>query len=505
MDTDANVADPFKEPEQIIYIEAEKSMKVTQEKLPASQIGLEIEIPPELSKNAYERVIQKYTRTANIPGFRKGKVPRQILIQRVGQNYLKAMALDEAIQDTLKKVRDREDVKAIGQFELSSEFDDLLKDFEPGKELFFSAKVDVPPEPKIENYTGLEIKAEEVKYDPAKVDKYLEERRLELATLVPVEGRAAQEGDVVIVDYSGKLAPEVEGEEGETIFDKIEDYQVELKKDAFIPGFIDGIIGMNPDESKEIHADFPDDYGEEKLAGKKAIFPVTMKEIKEKELPELDDDFAEEASEFETLAELKESLEKQFKEAAEGKTDANKAKVIVEELVKVLDVEIPETIIEEEVNKILTQRAIELSQYGIDVKQLFSSESLPQMREQARPEAVEQLKKALAIEEVAKRESISVEESEIEEEAVKVRKELEGQEIDEDRLREVLKDDLIEKKTIKWLEERAKIELVPEGTLTTSEEPAEELEEVSSESSEETSGSGDSPAEAIEAEVISAE
>jgi trigger factor len=161
-------------------------MKVTQEKLPASQIGLEIEITPELSKNAYERVIQKYTRTANIPGFRKGKVPRQILIQRLGQNYLKAMALDEAIQDSLKKVREREDIKAIGQFELRSEFEDLLKEFEPGKELAFKAKVDVPPEVKIENYTGLEIKAEEVKYDPAKVDEYLEEHRLKLATLVPV-------------------------------------------------------------------------------------------------------------------------------------------------------------------------------------------------------------------------------------------------------------------------------------------------------------------------------
>lgn len=467
-------------------------MKVTQEKLPASQIGLEIEIPPELSKNAYERVIQKYTRTANIPGFRKGKVPRQILIQRMGQNYLKAMALDEAIQDCLKKVREREDIKAIGQFELRSEFDDLLKEFEPGKELAFKAKVDVPPEVRIENYTGLEIKAEEVKYDPAKVDEDLEERRLQLATLVPVEGRTAREGDVVLIDYSGHLVPEVEGEEGEKIFDTVKDYQLELKPGDFIPGFIEGIIGMNPEENKEIRADFPEDYGDQNLAGKKAIFPITMKEIKEKELPELDDEFAEEISDFETLEALRESLEKQYKEAADAKTDLNKEKAIVEALVKLLELEIPESMVEDEANKMLTQKAIELSQYGIDVKKLLTQEVIAKMREESRPEALEQLKKDLALQEVATRESISVEESEIEEEAVKVREELEGQDIDEERLREVLENDLIQKKTKKWLLERAKIELVPEGTLSKPEE-------------EESSENTDSPAQVVEAEVISAE
>jgi trigger factor len=471
-------------------------MKVTQEKLPASQIGLEIEITPELSKNAYERVIQKYTRTANIPGFRKGKVPRQILIQRLGPNYLKAMALDEAIQDSLKKVREREDIKAIGQFELRSEFEDLLKEFEPGKELAFKAKVDVPPEVKIENYTGLEIKAEEVKYDPAKVDEYLEEHRLKLATLVPVEGRAAKEADVILVDYSGKLAPEVEGEEGETIFDTIEDYQLELKPGAFIPGFIEGIIGMNPEETKEIHADFPADYGDEKLAGKKAIFTVTIKEIKEKELPELDDEFAEEISDFETLAALRESLEKEHQSAAEAKTDVNKGRAIVEALVKLLDVEIPESMIEDEANKILTQRAIELSQYGIDVNKLLTKEIIPRMREESKPEAIEQLKKDLALKEIAQRESIVVEDSEIQEEAAKVRKELEGQTIDEERLREVLEQDLLQKKTIKWLEERAKVELVPEGSLAKPEEEEQKQEEESSEIVDTS---------IVEAEVISAE
>ncbi|NEP43885.1 MAG: trigger factor, partial [Okeania sp. SIO2H7] len=473
-----------------------------QEKLPGSQIGLEIEIPSEITKNAYERVIQKYTRTANIPGFRKGKVPRQILIQRMGKNYLKAMALDEAIQDGLRKVKEREDIQAIGQFELISEFDDLLKVFEPGKELPLSAKVDVPPEAEIDNYVGLEIKAEEVPYDPAKVDEYLEARRVELATLVPVEGRPAQENNVVLIDYSAKFAPQEGEEKGETIFDTIKDYELELKQGSFIPGFIEGIVGMSTDETKEFEADFPKDYGNEELAGEKAIFTVTMKEIKEKELPELEDEFAEEISEFETLAELRESLEKDYRKKAEEQTELNKEIAVVDELVKVLKVELPQTTIEDEISKIVTQRAIELGQYGLDVSKMLTQEVVAKMRANSREAAIEQLKVDLALKEVAKRESITVDESEIEEEAIKVKKELEGQTLDEDKLYEVLKDNLTEKKTIKWLVERAKVELVPEGSLKAQEEQ-EEVEaevdggaiEVEATTVEETAASGDSPTE----------
>ncbi|MDJ0515793.1 MAG: trigger factor [Trichodesmium sp. MO_231.B1] len=446
-------------------------MKVTQERLPASQIGLEIEITPEMSKNAYEQIIQKYLRSANIPGFRKGKVPRNILIQRLGKDYIKAMALDDLINNCLEKAREQEQINAIGQFELKTQFEELVKDFEPGKEMAFSAKVDVEPEGKVENYKGLVVKAEEAKYDQAQVDEFLEERRSQMGTLIPVEGRAAQLGDVAIVDFVGVIPSETEGEEPKEVpGGKAQDFQMDLKEGQFIPGFIEGIVGMKPDETKEISAQFPSEYSETELAGKPAVFTVTVKELKEKELPELDDDLAQEISEFETLAELREFLEKKFTKEKEEQTKQNKEKAIVDELVTHLEVEIPETLIKNEVQQMLAQSAMELSQYGIDVKELFSSDKLPEMQERSRPEAIERLRRDLAIATVAKKESITVDEEEIAAESAKVMEQLKGKDVDPDRLRQVVTEDLLKEKTIKLLEENGTIELVPEGTLHTGSE-----------------------------------
>lgn len=442
-------------------------MKVTQEKLPASQIGLEIEITPEMSKNAYEQVIQKYIRSANIPGFRKGKVPRQILIQRLGRDYVKAMALDNLVNDCLEKAREQEQINAIGQFELVPQFEELVKDFEPGKGMALSAKVDVEPEPKVENYKGLVVKAEEAKYDQAQVDEFLEERRAEKATLIPVEGRPAKLGDVAIVDFEGMLSSETEGEEPKEVpGGKAQDFQMELKEGQFIPGFIQGVVDMNLEETKEISVQFPEEYAEAELAGKPAVFTITLKELKEKELPELDDDLAQEISEFETLAELREFLEKKFTKEKEEQTTQNKEIAIVNELVTHLDVELPEALIKNEVIQMLNQSAMELSQYGIDVKELFSGDRLPEMEERSRPEAIERLKRDLAIKAVAKQESIEVDQEEIAAESAKVMEQLKGKDVDPDRLTEVVTEDLLKEKTIKWLEENGTIELVPEGTLT---------------------------------------
>ncbi|MDE5092518.1 MAG: trigger factor [Trichodesmium sp. St18_bin3_1_1] len=443
-------------------------MKVTQEKLPASQINLEIEISPEMSKNAYEQIIKKYTHSANIPGFRKGKVPRNILIQRLGKNYIKAMALDDLINNCLEKAREQESIKAIGQFELKTEFEELVKDFEPGKEMAFSAKVDVEPEAKVEDYKGFVVQAEEAKYDSALVDEFLEERRSRMGTLIPIEGRAAEMGDVAIVDFVGIIPSETEGEEAQEVpGGKAQDFQMDLKEGEFIPGFIEGIVGMKLEETKEISAQFPSEYSEANLAGKPVVFTVTLKELKEKELPELDDDLAQEISEFETIDKLREFLEQKFTKEQEVKTKQNKEKAIIDELVTHLEVEIPETLIKNEVQQMLAQSAMDLSQYGIDVKEFFSSEKLPEMQERTRPEAIDRLKRDLAIATVAKKESITVDEEEITAESQKVVKQLKEKDFDSDRLRQVVTQELLKEKTIKWLEANGTVELVPEGTLHT--------------------------------------
>ncbi len=451
-------------------------MKVTQEKLPASQVGLEIEIPPEKSKQAYEQVIQNFARSANIPGFRKGKVPRQVLIQRLGTVRIKAAALEDLIESGVTEALKQEAVKAIGQPQLRTSFEELIGQYEPGNPLTFKAAVDVQPEVNLTQYTGLQVQAEEVKYDPASVEKVIEENRQEMATSIPVEGRAAQMGDVAVVDFKGILVNDDEEAEVEEIpGGEATDFQVELQEGRFIEGFIDGIVGMNIGETKEIEAKFPSEYPQAELADRKALFTVTLKELKEKELPEVNDDFAQEVSEFETLEELRASLEKRFTEEAENKTKANTQQALTKELIKNIEVDLPETLINQEVDSMLTQTAMQLSRQGIDVKRLFTQDTIPQLRERSRPEAIDSIKRTLALQEVAKRESIEVDNEAIEARFNEVLAQYADKDVDRDRLREVIADELLSEKILDWLQASATIELVEEGTLNQIE--AEEVEE----------------------------
>ncbi|MBD2038409.1 trigger factor [Leptolyngbya sp. FACHB-321] len=449
-------------------------MKVTQEKLPASQIGLEIEITPEMSQKAYEQVIQKFTRTANIPGFRKGKVPRQVLVQRFGSMQLKATALEELIDETLKQAIEQEKIDALGNFQLRSSFEELVSQFAPGSALTFSASVDVQPEVTLQQYTDFQLQAEEIKPDAERVEKVLQQYQEQTATLIPVEGRAAQFGDTTVIDYKGVLVSDDPDAEPEPFpGGEAEDFQVELAEGKFIEGFIDGIVGMNPGETKDLPIPFPADYTQETLAGRDAIFTITLKEIKEKELPALDDDFAQEVSEFKTLAELRSSLEARYVEEADEKTKANKEQAILDELLKHIEVELPETLIEREMTYLLNQTAMQLQNQGIDVKRLFNQDTIPMLKERSRPEAIDRIKRTLALGEVAKRESIKVEPNEVKAKVTELMAELGDRDIDPDRLQAVVTEDLLKEKIVDWLLERSTVELVPEGTLAKPEDNAE--------------------------------
>jgi trigger factor len=476
-------------------------MKVTQEKLPASQLGLEIEIPAETTKSAYEKVVQNLARSANIPGFRKGKVPRQILLQRIGPQRIKEAALEDLVQDSLKQAIEQESVNALGNYKLISTYEELIGQFKPGEPLTFSASVDVPPEVKLEDYSNLNIRAEETQPDPEAVDKFLEERRSEQATLIPVESRPAQMGDVAVVDYSGRFTGETEEASPEIPNGQASDFEIELEQGRFIEDIVQGIVGMSPGETKEIPVEFPEDYPREDLAGESAIFTVTLKELKEKELPELDDDFAQEVSEMETMAELRESLEKQFQERADRETRTSKEEALVAALLERAEIDIPETLLEREVQTMLTQTAIQMENYGMDISTLFTPEMMPQLKERSRPEAIERLRSSLALEEVAKREALKPEEDEIEAKIKEVMEQLAGQPVDRDRVREVVASDLLRDKALKWLEEHATIELVPKGTLAA--EAAAEEEQAQAEA--ETEATAETPETAAAAQTVEVE
>jgi trigger factor len=171
-------------PEGRALSKTQEQLKVSQEKLPGSQVGLEIEIPAERSRSAYEQTISKYMRTAQIPGFRRGKVPRQVIMQRFGTVQLKAVTLEELIDQTIKEAVEQDKVNVIGNFQLVSSFEELITQFEPGTAITFSASVDVPPEVSLKRYTGFQVQAEEVKYDLAQVQKVLDEQRSSRSTLI---------------------------------------------------------------------------------------------------------------------------------------------------------------------------------------------------------------------------------------------------------------------------------------------------------------------------------
>lgn len=440
-------------------------MKVTQEVLPDSQVGLEIEIPADLSQKTYDQVLSKMMRTVNVPGFRKGKVPKPVFLQRVGPGQFKAAVIEELVQNAVEQAIKQEDIDAIGNYQLKSSFEELIGQFEPGQALTIQASVDVPPRVTLKTYKGLSVQAEEILPDPERVDNTLSQYQNNLATLVPVEDRPAQAGDVAVIDFVGK----VQGEDGE--FEEFQggsgtDFQVELEEGRFIPGFVEGIVGMALDEAKEVEVPFPDDYSQAELAGKPAVFDITLKEIKEKELPDLDDDFAQEISEFETIEELRASLSDRYQEEAEEKTKANKDAALIEALVEHLEAEIPNTLVQKEIEFLLTQTIVQLSRQGIDVNKILTRELVDGMRQRAHPEAVDRLRRTLALGEVAKQEGIKIEDEALQEKIKEAMAEVEDPtQIDPDRLVQVLTEELLQEKILAWLEENNTVELVPEGTL----------------------------------------
>ena len=469
-------------------------MKVTQENLPDSQVGLEIEVPAEMTKQSYEKVLRDYMKSANIPGFRKGKVPRQILIQRIGALQLKAAALEDLLQKVVDQAVKQEDIDALGNYQLRSDFEAMLGEFEPGKEITLSASVDVPPRVTLSEYKGLSVQAEEIKTETAgRVEETLEGYRENLATLVPVEDREAKDGDVAVVDFLGKAKNE-EGELEAFEGGSAEDFQVEIKEGRFIPGFVEGIVGMKLEEDKDVEVTFPEDYPQAELAGKPATFTISLKELKEKELPEVDDDFAEEVSEFETLEELRKSLEERYEQEATDATDANVEQALLDELVKHVEAEIPDTLIKKEVDFIVTQTAMQLSRQGIDLGKFLTKELVDGMRQNARPEAIERLRRTLALGEIAKQEDIKVEDADIKTRTEEMMAEVEDpSQVDPERLNQVVNEDLLKEKILAWLKENSTVELVPEGSLTPDEPEVPEVTEADDDDEEAT---------VVEAEVV---
>ncbi|QNI96004.1 trigger factor [Synechococcus sp. RS9902] len=428
------------------------ALKVTTEARPSSRLAVTVTVPGERCKTSYEDAITSLSRSINLPGFRKGKVPRTVLVQQLGGVRIKATALEKLIDNAWRDAIQQESLEPISQPDLSSGFDGLLESFEPGKELTFTLEADVAPTPKLKTTKGLKAEFETVAYDASRVDAMLEDSRKQMATVVPVEGRAAQNGDIAVLGFKGTYSDdgsEIEGGSADSM-------DVDLENGRMIPGFIEGVIGMKVGETKTVDCQFPDDYPKEDARGRKAAFAIELKDLKTRELPELDDAFAKQASEQETLADLRKDLEQRLKDDAERRQTSNRRDALVAALVEQLEVELPEALIQQESRNLLEQTAAQFAQQGMDVKSLFTPDLVRNLMQNSRPEAEERLRRSFALTALAEAEDIKLDDKDVDAKIREVKKELSADaKIAPERLRQAVMDDLMQDRLMGWLEENS--------------------------------------------------
>ncbi|CAK26970.1 Trigger factor [Synechococcus sp. RCC307] len=433
------------------------ALKVKTSSLPGSRLALEVGVPADRCKASYEAAVERLSRSVRLPGFRKGRVPKPVLLQQIGPLRVKASALEDLVDSVLRDAVEQEKVEVLGQPSLSGNFEELLEKFDPAKELVVTLEMDVAPTPTLKSTKGLSAEAESVAYDPARVDELLDQSRRQLATLVPVSDRAAAMGDVAVVSFSGVFSDDKSAIEGGSA----NGLDVELEEGRMISGFVEGVVGMKPGDKKDVDCQFPDDYPEETCRGRKALFSISLDELKGRELPELDDAFAQQASDKKTLSELREDLENRLKQDAEQRQKNNRHEALLKALVDQLEVELPESLIKEEINSLLQETAAQMAQQGMDVKKLFTPETVQNLAQASRGEATERLQRSLALKALAKAEGISVADKDLE---AKIKEVSAGfsdtNKIDPQRLRDAVAEDLLRETLLSWLEENAKLTMV---------------------------------------------
>ncbi len=445
-------------------------LKVTTSSKPNSRIAVEVEVPADRCKNSYDEALSKLSRSISIPGFRKGKVPKAVVIQQLGIKRIQASALESLLQKVWTETLDQEGIEPLCEPELEDGFETILENFNPEKILTLKLETDIAPIPTLKKSSGLTAEVENLIFDPKKVDELIEQSRAQLATKVPVSNRAAKKGDIALVSFKGNFSDdgsEIEGGSADSI-------EIELEEGRMIPGFIEGVIGMNITDEKTLKCEFPKDYHKDDAKGRKAEFKVILEDLKIKELPELNDEFAKQASDKENMTDLRADLEKRLKEDTDRKQAKNRQDSLLDALVKQLEVELPKSLIDQEVRVIVEQTAQNFAQQGIDVKSMFTPELVKSLMESSQGEAEKKLRQKLALNALAKSEKIEVSQKEINSKLKEVEADIKlsnEKNIDENRLKEAITDDLLQEKLFVWLEENnTVIEKAPDKTEKQSKE-----------------------------------
>lgn len=375
-----------------------------------NMVKLVIEASAEEFEAGLNAAYNKNKNKISVPGFRKGKAPRKMIEQLYGSQIFFEDAANEIIPDAYADAAKESGLDIVSQPKVS------IEQLEAGKPFIFAAEVAVRPEVELGEYKGVEVTKADAEVTDADVEEELKKVQDQNSRTVSVEDRAVKDGDMTVIDFEGFIDGEAfEGGKGEN-------YPLTIGSHSFIDTFEEQMIGMNIGEEKELNVTFPEDYHAENLKGKPATFKVTVKEIKEKQLPELDDDFAQDVSDFDTLAEYKDDLKKKIAERKESEAKAKKESEAIEKVVEAAKMDIPQAMIDTQVNRMLEDFAMRLQQQGLSVEQYFQYTGMTadKIMEEMKPEAVKRIKNSLVLEAVAKAENIEVSEEEFETELQKM-------------------------------------------------------------------------------------
>ncbi|PRS38562.1 trigger factor [Bacillus sp. NMCC4] len=386
-------------------------MSVKWEKQEGNEGVLTVEVDAETFNKALDDAFKKVVKQVSIPGFRKGKVPRGLFEQRFGVESLYQDALDILLPVEYPKAIDEAGIEPVDRPEID------VEKIEKGESLIFTAKVTVKPEVKLGDYKGLNVEKDDATVTDEDVQEELKGMQNRQAELVVKEEGAIENGDTVVLDFEGF----VDGEAFEG--GKAENYSLEVGSGSFIPGFEEQLVGLEAGAEKDVEVTFPEEYHAEDLAGKPAVFKVKIHEIKAKELPALDDEFAKDADEeVETLAELTEKTKKRLEEAKENEAEGKLREELVEKASENAEVDIPQAMVDTELDRMMKEFEQRLQMQGMNLELYFqfSGQDENALKEQMKEDAAKRVKSNLTLEAIAAVENLQVSDEEVEEELSKM-------------------------------------------------------------------------------------
>lgn len=409
-------------------------MSLQVEKLENNTAKLTIEVPAEEFDKVIQTAYQKNKNKFNVPGFRKGKVPYAMVEKMYGAGVFYEEAANELIPDAYANAAAESELEIVARPEIN------VTQIEKGKPFVFEAEVTLKPEIKLGKYKGVKVEAMDTTVTDEDVAAELDKVKEQNARLVAADDKAVEDGDQTTIDFEGFVdGVAFEGGKGE-------DYPLTIGSHSFIDTFEEQLIGKKVGEEVEVNVTFPEQYQAKELAGKPAMFKVTIKEIKVKEYPELDDDFAQDVSEFDTLDEYKADIKKNLEEKKAQEAEADKESKVIEAIVNDSEMDIPEKMIEAQSQQMVEEFAQNIAMQGISFDQYmqFTGTTVDQLTEQVKPQAEARVQSSLVLEAIVKAEKIEASDEEFDEE---IKRMAERYQMEADKVNELLSDD--DKKNIR--------------------------------------------------------